>query len=233
MADFPAAQGNGPITEVFPDVFLVRGNFRFAPGLRITRNMTIVRQGGELSLINSVRLTPESEAELAKLGKVTHLLRIGAFHGADDPYFVDRYHPTLWAPPRTRHLGGLKTDRELKPGDCPLEHTTVFAFDHGRLPEVALLLEREGGVLVTCDSYQNWTTFEGCSLLGKVMMRAMGFGPTLIGGPWAKQMRPAVRADFDRLLELPFRHLIPGHGTVLRDTAQPGLRTAIANRFAP
>ncbi|MBI5531582.1 MAG: hypothetical protein HY898_02630 [Deltaproteobacteria bacterium] len=231
MADYLPAMPHGPIVEEFPNVFVVTGGFRFAPALSITRNMTIVRQGGELILINSVRLTPDGEAELAKLGKVTHLLRIGAFHGADDPYFMDRYAPVLWAPPKTRHKGGLTTGRELKPGDSPLDKATVFGFEHGRRPEVALILEHEGGVLVTCDSYQNWTTFEGCSTLGKVMMRLMKFGPTLIGGPWTKEMGPGVRADFDRLLEAPFQHLISGHGTVLRDKAKEGLRTAIAHRF--
>jgi hypothetical protein len=63
------------------------------------------------------------------------------------------------------------------------------------------------------------------------MMRAMGFGPTIIGGPWVKAMGPEVRADFERLLELPFVSLIPAHGTVLERTAKAGLATALASRF--
>src|SRR5688572_6827527 len=90
MPDFLPAMPHGPITEVFPDVFVVEGGFQFAPGVRITRNMTVVRQGDELTIINSVRLTPDGEAELEKLGRVKHVVRIGAFHGADDPYYVDR-----------------------------------------------------------------------------------------------------------------------------------------------
>jgi hypothetical protein len=231
MPEFPPALPHGAITEVFPDVFFVTGGFRFAPGLSITRNMTIVRQGEELIVLNSVRLTPAGEADLEKLGKVAHVIRVGAFHGADDPYFVDRFHARLWAPPRTVHAGGLRTDEELVPGACPLRGCTVFPFEHAKRAEVALVLDRDGGLLITCDSYQNWTTFEGCSFLGKLMMRAMGFGPTLVGGPWAKQMGPAVRGDLERLCELPFSHLIPAHGTVLRDKAKEGLRTAISRRF--
>ncbi|MBI2896410.1 MAG: hypothetical protein HYY06_22825 [Deltaproteobacteria bacterium] len=232
MSTFAPPMPHGPITEVYPDVFMVTGGFRFAPGLRITRNMTIVRQGSELVLVNSVRLTPEGETRLAELGKVKHLVRIGAFHDLDDPYYEDRFAPTLWAPPRTRHNGGLKTDQELRPGSSPISGSAIFAFERGKQPEAAILLEREGGILVTCDSYQNWTTFDGCSLLGRLMMRVMGFGPTLIGGPWTKYMGQDVKADFDRLLELPFRHLLPAHGTPLGDRAKEGLRTAIANRFA-
>ena len=231
MADFPAALAHGPITEEFPGIFFVTGTFGFGPGLAITRNMTIVRQGGDLIVINSVRLSGKGEAELEKLGKVKHVLRIGAFHGADDPYFKERFGAKLWAPPGTTYADGTKVDEELRPGHCPIDGAQVFAFEKGQKPEVALVLDRNGGILVTCDCYQNWTTFEGCSLLGKLMMRAMGFGPTIIGGPWARAMGQDVRADFDRLLELPFTTLVPAHGTVLERTAKPGLATAIAARF--
>lgn len=232
MADFvPPRAPHGPITEVFPDVFMVTGGFGFGPGLSITRNMTIVRQGEELTLLNSVRLSPEREKELDALGKVTHLVRVGAFHGIDDPYYVDRYEPTYWAAPGAKLKSGPAATRELVPGASPIAESTVFAFERGKKPEVAVLLERDGGILVTCDSYQHWTTFAGCSLLGGVMLRAMGFGPTLVGAPWVKAMGPDVRADFERLRALEFRHLVPAHGTVLRDEAKAGLATAIAKGF--
>ncbi|MDP2305699.1 MAG: hypothetical protein Q8P18_06700 [Pseudomonadota bacterium] len=234
MADFPAAMPHGPLTEVFPDVFVVEGGFRFGPGLTIGRNMTVVRQGDELTVINSVRLTPEGEQALATLGRVVNVVRIGAFHSLDDPYFVDRYKPVLWAPPGTRHGGGLQTTRELVPGQSPLDGARVFAFEKGKRPEAAIVVGADragGGVLVTCDSYQNWTHYDGCSLLGGLLTRAMGFGPTLIGGPWTKQMGPDVRLDFQRLLDEPFSHLVPGHGSPLADRAKEGLRTAMTNRF--
>jgi len=47
----------------------------------------------------------------------------------------------------------------------------VFAFAKGRKPEVAIVLERSGGILITCDSFQNWTTLAGWSFLGGLMMR--------------------------------------------------------------
>ena len=69
MSTFPKALPHGPIREVFPGIFFVTGGFGFGPGLRITRNMTILRQGGDLVVVNSVRLSPEGEAEL---GEVLH-----------------------------------------------------------------------------------------------------------------------------------------------------------------
>ncbi len=242
MLPYPPLQPHGAITEVFTDVFRVTGSLRFMPLVSITRNMTVVRQGKELVILNSVRMTPEGEAELEKLGKVTHVVRVAAFHGLDDPYYVERFGATLWGPPGTKHgvvdakHGGAVRDplpaRDLGPDACPVDGARVFLFEHVREPEAAIVLDREGGVLVPGDSYQNWTTFEGCSLLGGLMMRALGFGPTLIGSPWMKRVaKPEVRGDFERLLDVPFTHLLPAHGTPLRDRAKEGLRTAVAHRF--
>ena len=231
MTKFAPALPHGPLVEVFPNVFEVQGGFRVAPGVTFTRNMTVLRTGGELALVNSVRLSPEGLAALDALGKVTQLFKIGAFHGIDDPFYVDRYQPTFWAPPGSKHQRGIAHQRDLLADAAPLPETTVFAFAAGKEPEVALLVAREGGMLVTCDSYQNWTTFDGCSWLGKIVMRIMGFGPCFIGGPWAMAMGRGVIADFARLAEQPFRHLLPAHGTVLRDDALAGLRQGVRKRY--
>lgn len=231
MAEFAPVLPHGAIVEVFPDIFQVQGTFRMGPGLTITRNMTILRYGTELALVNSVRLDAAGLAALDKLGTVKHLFKVGAFHGADDAFYVDRYHPTFWAPPRAKYAEGLQHDRDLLEGESPLPDLTVFNFAHAKLPEVTLILARHGGLLLPCDSYQNWTTFAGCSLIGKVVARLMGFGPTLIGGPWTKAMGPDVRQDFDRLLQLTFDGLLPAHGTVLKTGAKSGLRVAVQKRF--
>ena len=44
---------HGPIERVADDVFWVRGSIGLGPGLRITRNMAIVRSGDELTLVHS------------------------------------------------------------------------------------------------------------------------------------------------------------------------------------
>jgi hypothetical protein len=116
MADFLPALPHGPITEAFPDVFVVRGTFGFAPGLSIPRSMMVIRQGDELTLVNSIRLSAEGEAALEALGRVAHVVRIGAFHDADDPWMMHRFRPALWAPPGTRHRGGIASTHDLVPG---------------------------------------------------------------------------------------------------------------------
>lgn len=232
MSEFPPALPHESIHEVFPDVFFVTGTFKMGPGVTITRNMTILRDGKDLSVVNSVRLSSDGEAALEELGSVKNVVRIGAFHGADDAYFVKRFGAKLHAPPRTRHAHGVETDRELEAGPCELRDVEVFAFEQAKKPEVALLLARDGGILIPCDSYQNWTTTAGCSLGAKAVMKLMGFGPAVIGGPWTKAQGSGVRADFERLAERDFRHLVPAHGTVLKNDAKDALRRAIAARFA-
>lgn len=230
MPAFRPAEPHGRLVEVFPDVFMVTGGYSFAPGVRISRNMVVVRQGRDLTLVNSVRLSPSGEAELEALGTPRHVVRIGFAHGADDAWMVHRFGVTSWAPAGMAAVGGHSATEELKEGSCPVEGASVFSFTHGKSPEAALLLGGTGA-LVTCDSFQNWTNFDDCSLLGGLMLRAMGFGPTLIGGPWARLMGPGIRRDFDRLSEVEFAHLLSGHGTVLRDTAKAGLADAIRGRF--
>ncbi len=231
MADFAPALAHGPIVEIFPDVFQVSGTFQVAALLTITRNMTILRFGTELALINSVRLDDAGLAALDALGTVKHLFKIGAFHGIDDAFYVDRYHPTFWSTPKAHLAPGVKHDRDLISGETVLPGVTVFGFHHGKAEEVVLRLDRNGGLLVTCDSYQNWTTFAGASLVGKVALRFMGFGPKHIGAPWTKAMGPDVRQDFDALLALPFDGLLPGHGTAMKTGAKDGLKEAVRKRF--
>ena len=231
MPAFAPALSHGPLTEVLPDIFLVTGTFKMAAPLTITRNMIVLRFGNELALINSVRLDDEVLAALDRLGTVKHLFKLGAFHGMDDAFYVDRYHPTFWAPKGSHHAPGLTHDRDLQDGDTPLPDVSVFAFAHGKRAEIVLEFARHGGLLITCDSYQNWTSFEGCSLVGKIVMTFMGFGPKHIGGPWTKAMGQDVRQDFDVLLQHRFDGLLPAHGVWMATGAKAGLQEAVRKRF--
>lgn len=220
----PPAQPHDQLTEVFPDVFVVRGTMRFMPGFSIPRNMTVLRQGDELTLLNSVRLDESGLAALDALGKVKHLVRVGSLHGLDDPFYRERYAPRFWAPP------GVQADEALPEGPTPFGQS--FLFSKAKEPEAAVILP--GEVLVTCDSLQNWTepSFEQCSWIGRQFMRRSGFRPNLIGPFWLKRMGRAVQQDFERLAELPFRHGVSGHGTPYKGDAQAGLRAAIQATFA-
>jgi hypothetical protein len=161
-------------------------------------------------------------------------VRLGAFHGMDDPKYVERYKPTVWAPPG---VDGVKADRELVAGgELPIAGATLFSFDSSRTPETAMLVPRHGGVLFTCDSVQNWETADGLSFLGRVMARVMGFrGRACIGPGWRKQSEPKTNGgfgpEFAKLVEFDFRHAIGGHGAPMKDTARDDLQASVRRLY--
>ncbi len=143
----------GRLVQVFENVWWAWGTTRFAPGLLFPRNMVILREAGELVIVHPVMMPDAAQAEIEALGPVRHIVRLGAFHGMDDPLYVKRYAPIVWAPPGVDHREGVTTHRELRPGgELPLAGATLFAFGRSRTPETAIHLARHGGLLLTCDS---------------------------------------------------------------------------------
>jgi hypothetical protein len=233
---FPEALAHGPIQQLFPDVYWVRGSVRMGPMLLTTRNMFILRNNGALTLINSVRLSESGERELEALGTVTHLLKIGAFHGMDDPYYLHRFKPKFWSLPKAKHAEGIKADVEMTAQtELPIPGASLFRFENTKFPEAAIRLPTDGGLLLTCDSVQHWTTTEGASLLMKGILRAGGFmRPAVIGLPWRRAMaKPDANlyVDFQRLLQEPFQHLMGGHGSLLSKNAKETLASSVARTF--
>lgn len=220
----------GKLEQVFEDIWWAWGTVRFMPGVLFPRNMTIVRERGELTVIHPVVMPEDVQQQIEALGPIKHIVKLGAFHGMDDLAYATRYKPTVWAPPGCDPVEGLTRDKELVPGgDTPLDGATVFSFDGSKTPEIAMLLPRDGGVLLTCDSVQNWEKTTGCTKLGAVMARMMGFkGRAVIGPGWRRVAEPkggkGFGPAFGKLVELPFAHLLSAHGAPIKNTAREDLR---------
>ncbi len=230
---YPAAQPHGAPEEIWPDIFLVRGSMRLAPGMRISRNMLVLRHAGELLLVNPIRLSTAGEAQLEALGRVRHVMRLGAFHGLDDAYCCQRFGAAFWCQRHSRRYPAPRVERPLSEGvDLPMPDAELFVFRQTRLPESALLLRRHGGLLMTCDSVQYYASWDRHSLGARLVMRLAGFRRAALVGPfWLRSMRPrrgSLQADFERLLRLEFRHLVAAHGDLLRDEAKPAVVQAVA-----
>ena len=148
----------------------------------------------------------------------------------DDAYYADRYGAKLWASDPKDGATALTEETQL-----PLPHAKIFRFRDTNFPEAALLVERNGGLLVTCDAVQHWVPHPLMSTGAKVITALLGFKhPAQIGPPWRKMMTPAggsLRDDFDRLASLPFDKLIGGHGGLLEADAANVLRQSIARTF--
>lgn len=223
--DFPPALPHGPLEEVFPQIWVVRGTSRphfMDMDWQYSRNMTVLRDGSRLTLVNTVRLDEAGLAALDALGRVAEVVRIGAFHDRDDGFYARRYGAKRWALPDLVHADGGRTDVELEPdGPMPISGASLFVFETSKQPEALLFLHRDGGIVISCDSLQNWREADDMfDAASAARMKELGFlVPANIGPGWRQACSP-TRRDFDRLAKLSFRHLIPAHGSVLRDTAR-------------
>ncbi len=236
MSTHPPEGKHGPLREIFDGVFLVQGTFRMAPGMTIGRNMVVLRRGDELTLVDPIRLDPGGEEELLRLGKVAHVVRLGHGHSVDVPYSVERFGATYWALPGQPEDVGI-APRELVRGRLPFDGE-LFVFEHAQPPEGAIRLDVDGGLLVTCDALQDLR--EGiplCSLMARASMPLLGFRRELLIGPmWLKKRLEkdgsGLAGDFERLLSLPFEHLVGAHGGVYRAGARAAVRPVVESAFA-
>ena len=216
---------------------MVRGSIRMNPVMRITRNMAIIRHDGALTLVNPIRMTPAGEKQLASLGEVRRILRLGAFHGIDDPYYVDRFSAELWCQPGGKAYKEPPIDVPLGEGsELPFPDAELIPFVGTKQPESVLLLKRGDGLLLTCDAIQHYGDYRHNSFLARLMMPFIGFPKTTIVGPiWLKFMTPegqSLRATFERLLTLDYDSLLAAHGSFLEHGARDAVRRAIDRAFA-
>lgn len=237
---FAAAMPHGDIHEVLPSLHFVTGTVAM-PGplpIRFSRNMTIVKEGDRLVLVNSVRLGDAGLEALDALGKVTDVLRLAGNHGLDNPFYKDRYGAKVWALAGQRYTSGFDTNAKdvyLEPDvamdeqtELPIAGARLYLI-HSKPPEGMLLLERQGGTLVAGDCLQHWAETDAYfSFFGKAMMRMMGFiKPHNVGPAWFRQTKPP-KADMTGILNLEFANVLPAHGAAVIGRARELYRPAIA-----
>jgi hypothetical protein len=233
---FRGVQPHGDIREVFENIFMVTGtNVINNDGIRYqtSRNMIILRSSeGMLSLINTVRLNEDGLKALNKLGTVKHVIRIGAFHGYDDPFYVDTYEADYWIMPNMDNEYGIENPKILSKESMPISNCSLFEFKTTTLSEGALLLEQDNGILISCDSIQNWT--EKDSFFSDEcwnMFKEQGLiGAANIPDTWVGACKPR-KEDFSAIQALKFSHLISAHGEPLTEIASEKVSNSIKRVF--
>jgi hypothetical protein len=217
-----------------PDFFLVTGTVKMPGPVRFSRNMTVVRRGDRLILVNTVRLDDAGLAALDKLGKVTDVIRIAANHGMDDPFYAERYGAKVWAVKGQRYAAGFNVNAKAtyftphheidRASELPIPGAKIYEI--GGTPPEALLVV--GDTVISGDSLQNWATpDEYFSWLGITMMKMMGFfKPHNVGPAWFKQCKPP-KEQMRGILDLPFANVLPAHGTPVIGNARDLYRPAI------
>jgi hypothetical protein len=233
----PPVCPHGGIEQIADNVFALRGSFRMNAMIRISRNMAIVRSGTELTLINPIRVSEDGLKKLDELGGVKHLVRLGGFHGADDPFYMERYRPTFWAQAGELGYKAPVIDKPLADGgELPFPGAHLFCFQGMKVPEGAILVESGRGLLLTCDAIQHYGDYSRNNIVARLMMPFIGFPRRTIVGPvWLRLATPdgaSLRSELERLLNLKFDALLAAHGTYLPEGAHAGVRRAVEDAFA-
>jgi hypothetical protein len=212
---------------VFDDIFQVIGQFalKFGPiAIRGNRNMTIVRQADELTLINTVRMDEKGLAQLDALGMVKHIIRVGAFHGMDDPFYKERYGAHVWSvdTPYNATLNAVarpediyfEPDTWVTSGSVlPIADAEFIEISDCTPKESVILLQREGGIVLPGDSFQNMDPHgPELNLITTIFHRLGGFRRAHNIGPgWYRVAKPDMD-EVAKILDRGFAHLLPAHG---------------------
>jgi glyoxylase-like metal-dependent hydrolase (beta-lactamase superfamily II) len=126
-----------------------------------------------------------------------------------EPYFV----PDDW----------LTADSEP-----PFRGSRLHLIKSAKPGEALLVLIRDGGILLSGDTLQNWDgADEYFNLPARILLRIAGFlKPCQVGPVWMRYARPS-RADLQGLLDLRFEHVLPAHGAPVIGHAKDRFRAAI------
>lgn len=271
-ADKPrAAARHGKIKQVADDIYMVRGRMPSAPGrpllerllLHYSRTMTIIRRpdgndGYELTLVNTIRLNEKRLRDLAKLGRVRHVVRLGSFHGVDDAFYVHEFGANYWVVDGMNEAPGATAARDILANHhLPVPEASLFSFEGLRFPEAILILPptaERAGVAISTDSIQNHTSaidIDNSPLVSLAIWRIGLAGRARLGPVWlrdqvpmnknAGDMAPATRKrnmidffrpQFERLLAThEFDMLMPGHGWPLMRGAREAIRISMDDQL--
>lgn len=272
-ADKPrAAARHSKIQHISDDIYMVRGKMpstRSRPlferlFLYYSRTMTIIRRKNdagdyELTLINSVRLNEKTLAQLAELGAVTNIVRLGSFHGVDDAFYVQHYGAQYWVVEGMKNAPGLDLEPEiLSETNLPVAGAQLFSFDDLPYPEAIIILpptRQRSGVAITTDAIQNHRSIfdiDNALLVSLVIWRIGLAGTARLGPIWMREQTPGAasapdlpaaekkrnmvvffKPQFERLLRhYNFGMLMPGHGWPIYQDAKTAIHSSMDTQLS-
>jgi len=236
MLNFRPAQKHGKIEKVVENIFIVTGTNTLRHGnqdIQTSRNMIIIRNGGTLTLINTVRLNDEGLTQLEKLGDVENIIRLGTFHGYDDAFYAQRYNKAkFWQPMGMTHNDQIKKIHEMTPGSIePLPNCDLFIVGDAAHQEGLLHYNMNGGFLISCDAIQNWTKkdeFFSQACWDNFSENGLT-GEALIPSTWLTACNPNVEKMKDMITHSDFEHLLSAHGEPLLNYAKIKITQRLEN----
>lgn len=230
---YPDAVPHGALEKVTDDIYVVRGGHNMK-GMVIELTMTVIKQGSDVVIVNSMRVSPEMEAEIQKLGKIKHIVQIAGGHGDYDQYYIDTFKATFWDLPGRDEAKTPKGDKILSDGgDFPVQGAKVMQIKDVSVSEFVVWLPHGGGTLVTGDFIQNGRPKQFVNFMGGVFTHMVGFNNGRCSCP------PLFRLGFNtgecmyannvpRIMALDFKNIAPGHGPAQIGDAKKDLEEGFA-----
>jgi len=160
---WPAVQPHDKfITKVTDNVYTVHGCFQFKGPIRFGLCMTLYKNDdGEITIMNSNRVSKKVEDEIRKLGTVKHVCRIVSNHGRADEYYVETFGATYWdipgaqEHPKSSTVPATTNILEVG-GPLPgIPDSKLMLLDNLSQPDGMVLLKDGGGIIVGGDFIQN------------------------------------------------------------------------------
>jgi len=228
---YPQSYPHDEIVSLYPGVYFLHGSIKMGPGMRMNRNMVILKSGQELTLINPVRMSEEGLSSLDELGDVKHIMRLGDFHGLDDAFYLDRYPCEFWAQAGQVTYPQPKATQLITANSVsPFPNSEFFIFESAKNPEAALFL-KDNKLLITTDSVQYHADWSYFTWFTKIAFKLLGFKIGVnIGPPWLKGVTPkggSLKSDFEKLLALDFDAIVSAHGRLLESGAKEALTAEV------
>jgi len=239
---------HGELQSLFDNIWFVQGQVKMPMKIpaKISRSMTIYKNpiNGQLSLINSMRLSDQGLEELQKLGPITNVIRVGAFHGRDDLFYQRHFNAKVFAIQGQTYSRSLDApasvdDGYMKPdvwvsqaSHLPIKNCRLKIFSSSTPPEAAILIQEHNGVLVTGDSLLNTPKPDKyVNFPMRIMMRRFGFWtPHNVGPGWIKFATPRA-GDIRSIMEYKFDHVLPGHGEAVIGDAKSKYNPIVSTRI--
>ena len=111
----------------------------------------------------------------------------------------------------------------------PFSGCHVYEFKTSKFPECVLLLEKEGGILITCDCIHNWLKHDQYfDMKTTMLLKVRGaFGEAHLNPIWRNACEQTTD-HFQPIVDMTFKHLMSAHGAVLLNHAREKLIQSIA-----
>ena len=236
-----------PVYEDTADcnIFTVQSCFPvLAYVLSIPCTMTIYRDAnGDVTLFNVFRVPAEVEDAILHIGPVKHVVKLGAFHGAADAYYLNAPKfgaPKYWALDGMRYADGLEKPNTLGT-ELPIKGAVLHTLE-SPFPEAVLTVPGVNGdvMLVAADTLVHTTDTTGVPLLGQLIFRFVGLaveGVPRVAPVWFKIELDAVGREglapfYEKLWQLNWNSVVTAHGRAVLDVDKDKVKVEVNKSLA-